>query len=284
MGSLAKAEEQFAGMRTIHLLGSEGFIGRSIQREADTVDLHCWSHRHSAPDHHFDLLNPATWQALLNQQPHHVILLSWPGLPNYQELFHIARNLPACIELLEQLITAGLQRITIAGSCYEYGLQNGPLREDQPTDPVNCYAIGKDALRRAIATRCEQKGVHWSWGRIFYPYGQGQNQNSLLPSVQRALEAGEPSFSMSSGRQIRDFVPVNDIAIMLITLATHPDAHGIYNCASGVPISLREIVENSIKSFPSQMTLKLGAYQDRSDEPVAFWADTRKIDHLLKSL
>ena len=117
-------------MTLVHLLGSEGFIGSAVQREAGNLPLHCWSHRNTNPDHHFDLLNPVSWEALLNSKPENVILLSWPGLPNYQESFHITQNLTACIDLFEKLVAVGLKRIVVAGTCYEYGLQNGSLKED----------------------------------------------------------------------------------------------------------------------------------------------------------
>ena len=265
---------------TIHLLGSEGFIGRALQSEADDLELHCWSHRHSGPEHHFDLLDSSSWQALLKCQPTHVILLSWPGLPNYQELFHVTRNLPACIELIEQLAAAGLQRLVVARTCYEYGLQNGPLKEDQFTDPVNCYAIAKDSLRRVIASRYSQQDLQWCWARIFYPFGHGQNPKSLLPSLQRAIDQGDPEFAMSSGRQIRDFVPVDQVAKLLLRLSTHPAALGIYNCGSGRPISLRELVEERITESLSTTVLRLGVYPERQDEPLAFWADTIKANQL----
>ena len=264
-------------MTTIHLLGSEGFVGRALQREAGDLQLHCWSHRYSDPDHYFDLLDPSSWRALLKCQPTHVILLSWPGLPNYQELFHITRNLPACVELIEQLVETGLQRLVVAGTCYEYGLQNGPLKEDQFTDPVNCYAIAKDGLRRVIASRYSQQDLQWCWARIFYPFGLGQNPKSLLPSLQCAIDQGDPSFAMSSGRQVRDFVPVDQVAGLLLRLIAHPEAQGIFNCGSGSPVSLRELAEKCITESLSSMVLKLGIYPDRQDEPLAFWADTSKI-------
>jgi len=267
-------------MTTIHLLGSEGFIGRAFQRESGDVQLHCWSHRHSDPQHFFDLLDPSSWQSLLNCQPTHAILLSWPGLPNYQEPFHVTRNLPACVELIEKLAGAGLQRLVVAGTCYEYGSQNGPLKEDQFTDPANCYAIAKDSLRRVIASRSAQTKLQWCWARIFYPYGNGQNPNSLLPSLQRAIDHGNPSFAMSSGRQLRDFVHVDEVARVLLRLATHPLAQGIYNCGSGRPVSLRELAEQRIVKSSSSMTLALGVYPDRQDEPLAFWADSTKIGGL----
>jgi dTDP-6-deoxy-L-talose 4-dehydrogenase (NAD+) len=264
----------------IHLLGSEGFIGRAIQREAMRLSLHCWSHQQSDPEHHFDLLDSSSWQSLLNQHPTHVILLSWPGLPNYQEPFHVTRNLPACVELIEKLSAAGLQRLVVAGTCYEYGLQNGPLKEDQFTDPANCYAIAKDSLRRVIASRHSQKDLQWCWARIFYPFGDGQNPNSLLPSLQRAIDQGDAAFPMSSGRQVRDYIPINQVAQLLLILSTHPKAQGIYNCGSGHPASLRELAEEHIARSLSSTALKLGVYPDRQDEPLAFWADTNKIGQL----
>lgn len=267
-------------MTTIHLLGSQGFIGRAIQREADTLQLHCWSHRQTHPEYRFDLLDPSSWRALLNCQPTHAILLSWPGLPNYQETFHVTRNLPACVELIEQLVKAGLQRLVVAGTCYEYGLQNGPLKEDQFTDPVNCYSIAKDSLRRVIASRYSQQDLKWCWARIFYPYGHGQNPKSLLPSLQRAIDQGDPAFAMSSGRQVRDFVPVDQVAKLLLRLSTHSKAQGIYNCGSGSPISLRELAEDRITKSLASTTLRLGVYPDRQDEPLAFWADTTKTSRL----
>jgi len=265
---------------TIHLLGSEGFIGHALQREAGVDQLHCWSHRHSDPGHHFNLLDPSSWQALLAFQPTHAILLSWPGLPNYQEPFHVTQNLPACIELIEQLVASGLQRLVVAGTCYEYGLQNGALKEDQFTNPVNCYAIAKDSLRRVIASRYSQRDLQWCWARIFYPFGLGQNPSSLLPSLLKALESGKDYFPMGSGRQLRDFIEVQEVARQLLTLVSHQDAGGIYNTGSGIPRSVLEIAEEAIASHGGTIRLMRGVYPDRSDEPVAFWAHMDKFKAL----
>jgi dTDP-6-deoxy-L-talose 4-dehydrogenase (NAD+) len=201
-------------------------------------------------------------------------------LPNYQQNFHITQNLPATVELVEQLIHAGLKRIAIAGTCYEYGLQNGPMQEDQPTNPVNLYAIAKDSLRRTVASLCDQHQVSWCWLRIFYPYGEGQNPKSLLPSLEQAIKAGEATFPMSSGRQLRDFVSVDEVANQLMLLAMHPKAFGIYNGGSGMPRSLREVAEERIATLGSSIQLTLGVFHDRTDEPLAFWADMTRLKQL----
>lgn len=267
-------------MTTIHLLGSEGFIGRALQREAGDLQLKCWSHRHLDPEHHFDLLNTSSWRSLLDCQPTHVILLSWPGLPNYQELSDVTCNLPASIELIEQLVAAGLQRLVVSGTCYEYGLQNGPLKEGQITDPVNSYAIAKDSLRRVISTRYSQQALQWCWARIFYPFGEGQNPNSLLPSLHEALDRGEKTFPLGSGRQLRDFIDVQEVARQLLTLVMHQHAAGIYNVGSGMPRSVLEMVEEAVATHGGSIQLEKGIYSDRSDEPMAFWADVDNFQAL----
>lgn len=267
-------------MTTIHLLGSEGFIGRALQSQAEGLSLHCWSHRSKDPEHYFDLLDQSSWKFLLREKPSHIILLSWPGLPRYHEKFHVTRNLPACIELIDKLVESGLQRVVFAGTCYEYGLQNGPLREEQLTEPANCYAIAKDSLRRVIASRYSTQHLQWCWARIFYPYGHGQNPTSLLPSLFKAMQVGEEFFPMGSGRQLRDFVDVQDVARQLLTLSIHDHARGIYNVGSGIPRSVLEMVEETIVSYGSTIKLKRGDIPDRTDEPLAFWADVGRFQRL----
>lgn len=271
-------------MTTIHLLGSNGFIGRAIQREACGVNLRCWSHRNSLSGLHFDLLNKATWDALLEQRPVSVMLLSWPGLPNYNDSFHLTRNLPACIELIESLIDAGLRKIVVMGTCYEYGLQSGELKESQYTDPLNCYSVAKDSLCRYIRSRYTNGEIQWSWLRIFYPYGEEQNPNSLLPSLDRAIEERRSTFRIGSGRQIRDYLPVELVARHALAISTSTSAHGIYNSCSGNPRSIREIAENRIKERGADIALELASISDRSDEPIAFWGCPRRINDLMNNI
>ncbi len=266
--------------KPIHLIGSGGFIGNAVQRRAGPVLLRCWSHTSNNQDKLFDLLDPNSWQSLLSSEPETVILLSWPGLPNYQQSFHVSRNLPATLQLVEKLIAVGLKRIVVAGTCYEYGLQNGALQEHQATDPINFYAIAKDSLRRSVAIICEQHKVCWSWLRIFYPFGDGQNSSSLLPSLEQAIQSRNTSFPMSSGRQLRDFIHVDNIADLLLLLAIHPLAKGIYNGGSGYAYSLREFVEFKIRALGADIKLECGVYPDRHDEPLAFWADVSRLQSL----
>jgi len=71
--------------------------------------------------------------------PDLLIHLAWEGLPNYQELFHLERNLPNNYFFLKNMIRDGLKKVVVTGTCFEYGMQSGALNEDLETKPDNPY-------------------------------------------------------------------------------------------------------------------------------------------------
>ena len=85
---------------------------------------------------------------------------------------------------------------------------------------------------------------------------------------------------MSSGRQLRDFIEVEDVASQLLVLAMHQDASGIYNSGSGIPRSVFEMAEEVVLSHKGKIDLRRGVYPDRDDEAVAFWAHMDKFHAL----
>lgn len=265
------------------MIGSSGFIGKSLQKLDLNNDLVLWSH---CPDtsfsvRYFDLLDPTSWEMLCGEQPKKLLLLSWPGLPNFNSNFHLVENVPQSMRLIDRLIDIGCESITIAGTCYEYGMKLGALKETVLAEPVNMYGIAKDTLRRSLASKCISAGVKWTWLRIFYPYGQEQNPQSLYPSLIKAIEQNDEFFPMSSGKQIRDFIHVDDLATKIFRLACSGQQYEIVNLGSGKPISLSDFATQIINLSASSLKLKLGEYPDRNDEPHAFWADTSKLNSIL---
>ena len=59
------------------------------------------------------------------ERPDSVIHLAWEGLPNYNELFHIERNMPTAYHFLKNMAECGVKDINVVGTCFEYGLQEG---------------------------------------------------------------------------------------------------------------------------------------------------------------
>lgn len=79
-----------------------------------------------------------------------------------------------------------------------------------------------------------------AWGRIFHLFGPHEPPGRLVPAVVMALLKGEPA-RCTHGRQIRDFLHVEDVAAAFVALLTS-DVRGTVNIGSGEPISLRHLV------------------------------------------
>jgi len=201
--------------------------------------------------------------------------LAWPGLPNYNALFHFEENLPADYRFIRSLIDQGVKQVLVTGTCFEYGMQNGCLTEEMPTLPANPYALAKDTLRKSLQLLQQQSSFILQWARLFYMYGPGQNPNSLLAQLDCAIDNGESVFNMSGGEQLRDYLPVKDVASRLVSLLENMQYDGIFNICSGEPISVRSLVEQHLAKRGVDIRLELGHYPYSDNEPMAFWGSSR---------
>lgn len=204
-----------------------------------------------------------------------VVHLAWQGLPDYQERFHVEDNLPANYQFLKSLVTAGYDRLLVAGTCLEYGMQSGCLSEETETCPTTPYGVAKDALRKSLQSLQREIPFDLQWARLFYTYGEGQNPASLLAQLDRAIDRGDTSFDMSGGEQLRDYLPVSEVAARLAWLVEHSEITGSINICSGKPISVRELVESRVAERGANIELNLGSHPYPDYEPMAFWGRSR---------
>jgi dTDP-6-deoxy-L-talose 4-dehydrogenase (NAD+) len=160
-------------------------------------------------------------------------------------------------------------------------MQNGQLSEAMTTHPVTPYGLAKDSLRKFLQTLQGSQPFCLQWARLFYTYGEGQNPGSLLAQVNQAIDNGDKMFNMSGGEQLRDYLPVEDIAACLNALLEHPDFDGVVNICSGGPVSVRKLVEDHLAKKAAAIPLNLGYYPYPDYEPMAFWGDDAKLKEIL---
>jgi len=216
-------------------------------------------------------------------EPDIIVHLAWDGLPNYKSPFHVEKNLPANCHFLKNFLEAGVKKMVVAGTCYEYGIQCGCLSEDAATMPVTQYGLAKDTLRKYLEMVIPEYDTSFNWVRLFYMYGEGQNENSLIPQLKKAILSGDRVFNMSGGEQLRDYLDVKTVAEYICRIALQTEVNGILNCCSGKPISIRKLVETFVSEMNSNITLNTGYYPYLDYEPLAFWGDVsrlRKIDDI----
>ncbi len=278
----------------IAVTGATGFIGRQVimemERRSISPILMCKpSTEIPLPLSKYfivsmDIRDPSANVFDSLDRPDVLIHLAWAGLPNYQSLHHFEEELPAHYRFLKGLIESGLQNLVVAGTCFEYGMQSGPLNEDLETRPSSPYGFAKDVLRRQLEYLQQVWPFSLTWARLFYSYGEGQAENSLLPQLRRAVEQGHKMFNMSGGEQLRDYLPVAEVGKYLVALAMMAENNGIVNVCSGTPISVRKLVEGWIKENGWRIDLNLGHYPYPNYEPMAFWGNSSKLEMCLANL
>lgn len=274
----------------IAVTGAAGFIGRHVLDElmrhnveivATTRDVTRLADRKRVRVVELDIMEstPDIFKRL--EKPDVLIHLAWSGLPNYQSLHHFSSELPAQFNFLRRVIEGGLASLVVSGTCFEYGMQSGCLSENMITLPDNPYGFAKDALRKQIGFLKRSCAFNLAWARLFYMYGEGQPKTSLYSQLQDAAKNGESIFCMSGGEQLRDYLPISDVAQQIVALALCGRDVGIVNVCSGNPISVRALVERWMCEKGWNMSLKLGHYPYPVYEPLAFWGDATRINKIL---
>jgi nucleoside-diphosphate-sugar epimerase len=268
-------------MTKVAVTGATGFIGRHLINELKLHDVEIIA---LALPGSSDLqtIENGKWIFLdINKPPIDIfdvigrpdilIHLAWQGLPNYKSLHHFETELPIQYSFLQKLIYQGLKTLLVTGTCFEYGMQSGPLSEDTDARPNNPYGFAKDSLRRQLEYLQKSQSFDLIWARLFYLFGDGQSESSLLPQLKKAVLLGKSEFNMSGGEQLRDYLPVTEVAHQLVTLALKQKNIGTINICSGKPISVRSLVEGWILENKWKIKLNLGYYPYPDYEPMAFW-------------
>lgn len=268
----------FVGRHVIQRLAMEGHDVTAIARSAERAAAMPWRN-----EVEFVSCDLADHSDLLQNHPLPDVLihLAWQGLPNYKSFFHIGTNLRDHLAFLYNAAAVGISQIMVAGTCLEYGMQNGALVEQGSTAPHTCYGLAKDTLRKSLQLLQHEIPFTLQWMRLFYTFGEGQNPSSLLAQLDRAIDQGASHFDMSMGDQLRDYLPIDEIAANFSRALEHPEeCNGIINCCSGKPTSVIDLVESHCSIRGSAIRLNRGHYPYPDYEPLAFWGVPTKLDQL----
>lgn len=218
-------------------------------------------------------------------------------------------NVTATVRLLHALSqahTAGVlaPRVLVIGSAEQYGRHDADaerLSETHALQPRTVYAATKVAQEVAAMQVWRASGLPVIGVRPFNHSGAGQDGRFLLPAlVARALAlreapAGTP-LVLGNTSPIRDFLHVRDVVDAYIALGQHGEPGAVYNVASGVGRSVRDVAERILSRVGLDTTLHEDPALVRPvDVPslvgdpariasVTGWRPTRTFDDLLDDL
>lgn len=191
-------------------------------------------------------------------------------------------NVIVPIGLFRKAAQAGTTRIVAAGSCFEYG-RSGERYEfippDAPLEPTQTYPASKAAASVAFYQLAVELNLQLSIHRIFQVFGEGEAKSRLWPSLRKAALSGE-DLEMTPAEQVRDFIPVEQVARQLLQAALDdvpPRQPRIVNLGTGNPQSLRDFAQTWWDTWTARGNLVFGAKPYRSGEVMRYVPDITQI-------
>jgi nucleoside-diphosphate-sugar epimerase len=274
-------------MNRLLITGATGFIGQHclpllVERG---YEVHAVSSRQvigqskgSIHWHQANLIDLSHVEVLMDKvRPTHLLHFTWYTEPRkYWTSVENLQWVQASISLLKDFAQYGGQRVVMAGSCAEYDWRDGYCSEvTTPLAPTTLYGICKHSLQLMMSAFSKQTGLSSAWGRIFFLFGPHEHRDRLVSYVIRSLLRGEPALC-SHGRQVRDFLYVEDVADAFVRLL-ESGVSGPVNIASGQRVALRELICKIAAKLKREDLVQLGALSTLSDEPPLLVADVRRL-------
>jgi len=141
--------------------------------------------------------------------------------------------------------------------------------------PNSTHGLCKHTTRVLAEAFCRKTNVSFAWGRIFYLYGPHEHRARLVPVVITSLLKGEAT-KLTSGEQVRDFLPVEQVAAAFVSLLAS-DVRGPVNVASGKPVSIKELVLEIAGKIGRTDLARFGDLPDRPGDPPVLFADVSRL-------
>ncbi|WP_124054156.1 NAD-dependent epimerase/dehydratase family protein [Arcanobacterium ihumii] len=214
-------------------------------------------------------------------RPDAVIHMAWRDGFVHNSHAHID-DLPSHMHFIENLYKGGLKQLVVMGTMHEVGYWEGAIKADSPTNPESLYGIGKNALRDLTALFAKQNDAIMQWVRAYYIVGDDARGNSIFSKLYRAAEEGKKTFPFTTGKNLYDFISVDELAHQIAAVSLQTEVDGIINAATGKPISLADRVEQYIVDNKLDISLEYGAFPDRPYDSPGVWGDVEKITKILE--
>jgi dTDP-6-deoxy-L-talose 4-dehydrogenase (NAD+) len=258
--------------RIVLLTGATGFVGRQVYKSLLNLGIKVrvvvrdGKAAEVEPSEYLesivatkDLFSESdTWWAQVCNGVDIVIHVAWYAEPG--KYLDSPKNLDCLIgtlALAKGAAKAKVRRFIGIGTCFEYDLTDGHLSIDTQLKPLTPYAAAKAATFMALSKWRPTQEMEFSWCRLFYLFGEGEDQRRFLPYLRARLAKGKAA-ELGSGDQVRDYLDVREAGQMISSLALS-DTTGSVNICSETPVTIRQLAEEVADEYGRRDLLLFGA-------------------------
>lgn len=180
--------------------------------------------------------------------------------------------------LLESALASGVKTFLQVSTDEVYGSINlGSWNECSPIKPNSPYAASKASGDLLALAFSHTHGLDVRVTRSSNNYGQGQNVEKLIPKIIYRILRGEPIQIYGDGRNIREWIHVEDNCKAITTVLKYGSKGEIYNIGSGIEKTNNEIASLLIDISKSTIKSTIEFVDDRKGHDYRYSVDYSKI-------
>ena len=178
----------------------------------------------------------------------HTLSTTSPATAQADPTLDLRTNVLQSVELFSACVDAKVEHVFFAstGGAIYGPQQQTEFSELDRTRPISPYGIGKLAIENYLRFFSAVHGLRSTSLRISNPYGTRQHPNrkqGFIPIALRSIIEGRPVLQVGDGSMVRDYILVDDLVSMIITLTRQTPQHDVYNLGSGQGASVTAVIE-----------------------------------------
>ncbi len=178
--------------------------------------------------------------------------------------------------LAEFFASKNIKRFIQIGSSLEYGKKRSPQSETEEKYSSNYYAKSKLKFSNFLRKINNKNRFPYIVLRLYQVYGPHQKKNRLIPFVIDSCIKNK-NFSCSDGKQIRDFLYVDDLSNLITLIINRKNIKSkFYNVGTNRPKSVRSVIK-LISKIVKKGKPKFGKINMRKDEILKLYPNIRRV-------
>ena len=178
----------------------------------------------------------------------HYISTTVPATAKKDPVYDIESNVIGAVKLFQQALNYKIKKVIFpssGGTVYGEPLSL-PIRETDPLNPAEPYAIAKAAIERYLQYFYNTYGLDYNIIRYSNPYGEGQNphgQQGVIPIFLNKIRQGERPVIYGDGSMIRDYIYITDAVNATIAVIEKQTNERLFNVGSGEGTSINQLID-----------------------------------------
>ncbi len=271
--------------------GVSGFAGRHLARRllaqgwqvAGTVH-HRASGIDGVTEHRVEIDDSSALQALIAvERPTHVFhlaaIVDTVTTPDVMALYR-TNTLGTAAVLQATAEVGGVERVLVASSAFAYGRppsDGRPVREDDALVPLTPYGSSKVAAEAIARQWSRASGTDVVVTRAFQHTGPGHVGAYALSDWAMQLASGATELHVGNLDVTRDYLDVRDVADAYAAVMERGRPGATYNVASGVPVTMRALLERLVEAFGGHARIDVDPARLRAVDVPVFVADVTRL-------